>query len=145
MAFFEIATPRDMLDKAQREYARLSSVFDIDNVFNFFVTAYHISDYVSKTNSVPKVVLDSFLSDREIQACHDLCDKGKHMRLTKKSRVDPDTVMYGGALGEAPLGVMCLSGGEKWVVFCGSNSFDVEDLAGNVIRKWERFFQDNGL
>jgi hypothetical protein len=37
MAFLELRTPRDMLDRAKREHARLSANFDIENVFNFFV------------------------------------------------------------------------------------------------------------
>ncbi len=42
MAFFELKTPRDMLEKARREHTRLSTAFDIDNVFNFFVTVHHM-------------------------------------------------------------------------------------------------------
>jgi hypothetical protein len=32
--FFELRTPRDMLEKARREYGRLTADFNIDNVFN---------------------------------------------------------------------------------------------------------------
>lgn len=45
--FFELKSPRDMLEKARREFSRLRSDLNTDNVFNFFVTIHHIKDYVS--------------------------------------------------------------------------------------------------
>ena len=39
--FLELRTPRDMLMKAKREHSPLTTSFDIDNVFNFFVTRLH--------------------------------------------------------------------------------------------------------
>jgi hypothetical protein len=89
MGFFELRTPRDMLEKAHREHKRLLESFDIDNLFNFFVTAYHVQDYVQKTNSVPPAPLDAFLQDQDLKDCRDLCDKGKHLTLTKRD--DPTT------------------------------------------------------
>lgn len=145
MAFFEISKPRDMLDKAKREHARLIQSLDIDNIFNFFVTVYHIKDYVEKSGSVLQADLDLFLSDKSIKACRDLCDKGKHMRLTQKGRNDPSTVAYSGTLSGAPLGSLVLSGGDKWLVFCGSDEFDIELLANDAIKKWDSFFQRHGL
>jgi hypothetical protein len=145
MAFFELRTPRDMLEKTKREYARLNASFDIDHVFNFFVSAYHISDYIKKSNAVPQAVIDAFLSDTDIQACHDLCDKGKHMRLTKPGRHDPQTVIWNGCFGGAPFGVLPFGGGDKWVVFVGNKQFDVEWLAQRVLEKWEAFFVQHGL
>ena len=39
--FFDLSTPRDMLNKAVREhFSRLETDLSIDNVFNFFVTAF---------------------------------------------------------------------------------------------------------
>lgn len=143
MALFELQTPRDMLEKACREYQRLSERFDIDNLFNFFVTAYHISDYIRKTNTVSQVVLDTFLQDQDIKGCRDLCDKGKHLTLTK--RADPTTHIWSGCLGGAPLGVLPLGGGDKWVLLTGVREVDVEWLAQRVLDKWEGFFANHGL
>lgn len=60
-SFFELRTPRDMLEKAERELQRLRADFTIDNLFNFFVTAYHIRDYVQEATTVPQSELDAFL------------------------------------------------------------------------------------
>lgn len=143
MTFFQLHLPRDMLEKTKREYARMHANFDIDHVFNFFVSAYHISDYIKKTDAVPQTIIDTFLSDADIQACHDLCDKGKHMRLTNRS--DPQTIIWSGCLDGAPLGELMLDGGDKWIVIVGDKQFDVESLAERVLIKWETFFAQHSL
>lgn len=143
MTLFELRTPRDILEKARREHKRLVERFEIDNLFNFFVTAYHISDYVRKTGAVSQIVLDTFLQDQDIKDCRDLCDKGKHLSLSK--RPDPKTHVWSSGLGGAPLGVLPLSGGDKWTLFTGDRDVDVEWLAKRVLSKWDAFFSANGL
>lgn len=147
MGFFELETPRDMLDKTCREHARLTAELNIDNVFNFFVTAYHIQDYVRKTGAVPAPTLDAFLQDQDIKDSRDLCDKGKHLRLTKPGRTDPITaIQRRGALNTAPLNTLPINALEvKWLVHCGNRAFDAQALADRVKQKWEQFFRANGL
>ena len=143
MALFELRTPRDMLEKARREHQRLAERFDIDNLFNFVVTAYHISDYIRKAGAVAQVVLDTFLQDQDIKDCRDLCDKGKHLTLTK--RADPTTHVWSGCFGGAPFGVLPFGGGDKWVLFTGDREVDVEWLAERILAKWDEFFSTHGL
>lgn len=132
-----------MLEKTRREYQRLSDCLEIDNVFNFFVTAYHVSDYIRKTGAVPQTVLDTFLHDQDIKDCHDLCDKGKHLVLSK--RPNPTTHIWSGCIGGAPINAIPINGGDKWVLFAGDREVDVEWLAKRVLSKWETFFSANGL
>jgi hypothetical protein len=143
MALFELRTPRDMLEKAHREHQRLIERFDIDNLFNFFVTAYHISDYIRKTGTVTKSVLETFMQDQDIKDCRDLCDKGKHLTLSK--RFDPTTHVYSGCIGGAPIGVLPIGGGDKWMLSSGNREVDVEWLAERVLAKWDVFFSTHGL
>lgn len=146
-AYFELSSPKDMLSKARREYQRLSKCINIDNVFNFFVTVYHIRDYIESTNSVEKNMIDNFFKDPELQICRDLCNKGKHLFLDNRSH-DPNlmTHVWKGFFGGAPFGILPFGGHEKWVLFCGDGrEVDVKSLAKNVLEKWERFFKENGL
>jgi hypothetical protein len=143
MAFFELRSPRDMFQKAEREFHRLQHEFTIDHVFNFFVTAYHIKDYVEKATSTSSNVLQTFLTDTDLRDCRDLCDKGKHLRLTKRN--DPTTVIWDGTLGGAPLNELPLGGGDKWVLFSGDREIDVEWLAERVIEKWRGFLVQHRL
>ena len=57
MGFFDFGTAKDMLDKAKREFKRLENAAPPDeipsddfkdHVYNFFVTGYHITDYLDK-------------------------------------------------------------------------------------------------
>lgn len=143
MAYFELRTARDMFEKAERELGRLSAEFSIDNVFNFFVTAYHIQDYVRRASSVPQAALDVFLTDTDIKDCRDLCDKGKHLQLTK--RTDPKTHVYSGSIGGAPLNTIGINAGDKWVLLTDSREVEIEWLAQRVIDKWRNFLNQNGL
>lgn len=143
MAFFELVTARDMFAKLVRESERLDRDFSVDGVFNFFVTAYHLSDYVQRGTAVPEQALKSFLADLDLKDCRDLCDKGKHLRLSK--RPDPRTVIWRGSLGGAPLNALPLNGGDKWVLLSGDREIDVEWLAERVVAKWRTFLQAHGL
>jgi hypothetical protein len=143
MAFFELRTPRDIFEKAKREYARLEKEYSIDHVFNFFVTAYHIQDYVRKSGLVPQHVLDAFLSDVDLKDCRDLCDKGKHMRLTH--RADPTTDIWSSTIGGAPIGALSLCGDDEWILLTGNRRVNIKWLAKSLLSKWESFLADNKL
>lgn len=143
MAFMELGKPRDMLDKLKREHTRLSSEWHIDNVFNFFVTAYHVRDYIDKTNAVPKAKVDEFFSDQDMKDCRDLCDKAKHLRLTH--RPDPATHRWSGAMGGAPFNTVPINGQGRWQLRSDDREIDIAALADRVVLKLDRFFVDNGL
>lgn len=143
MAFFELRTPRDMLNKAERELARFRQDFNIDNVFNFFVTAHHIQDYVRVTAAIPQASLETFLQDPDIKACRDLCDKGKHLSLTK--RQDPVTHMASGCYGGAAYGELAYGEGERWSLLYNDHAVDIHSLPDRVITKWKQFLDHHGL
>jgi hypothetical protein len=143
MTFFRLQTPRDMLEKAGREHARLRSSLDIDNVFNFFVTAYHIRDYVKESKSVPPEALAAFMRDPEIEFSRELCNKAKHMLLTKSA--DPHTRIVDGTFNSAPFNTVPFGSGEVWFLLSGSKQVNIELLAVAVLQKWTTFFQEHHL
>lgn len=143
MSFFELRTPHDMLEKARREHRRLMEHFDIDNAFNFFVTVNHIRDYVRGSGAVTQVVLEAFLQDEDIKDSRDLCDKGKHLALTK--RANPETHIWSGCIGGAPIGILSINGSDKWILLSGTREVDVRSLSERALEKWEEFFLRNGL
>ncbi len=132
-----------MLEKAKREHIRLSAIFDIDNVFNFFVTANHIRDYVVKTGAASQADVERLFADQDMMDCRDLCDSAKHLRLTK--RADPVTHQWSGTIGGAPIGALPIGGTGRWELWSNGREVDIEWLAGQVLQKWEAFFQQHGL
>lgn len=143
MAFLELRTPRDMLEKAKRERGRLTSNFNIDNVFNFFVTANHIRDYIEKNAALDRDLVAGFCSSQDMLDCRDLCDKAKHLRLTK--RADPVTHKWSGAVGGAPLGVLPMAGNGRWELWSDDRHVDIQRLADRVLNSWNSFFEQHGL
>ncbi len=138
-----------MLEKTRREYARLQQQWDIDNIFNFFVTAYHvqdyIEDYIEETKAIEAAILKDFLNDQDIKDCRDMCDKGKHRKLTRRKYPDPLTTMWDGSINGAPINAIEINGDDKWVLINGDREIDVKWLAERVLAKWEKFFSTHGL
>ena len=138
-----------MLEKTKREYAKLQQGWDIDNIFNFFVTAYHVQDwiegYIKETKVIDATVLKNFLDGQDIKDCRDMCDKGKHRKLTRRKYSDPITTIWDGSINGAPINAIAINGDDKWILINGDREIDVKWLAERVLAKWEKFFSANGL
>jgi len=129
-----------MLNKLESEYGRLQASASDDNLYNFFVTANHVKDYLRNTQAVAQITLDSFASDQDIRDSKDLCDKAKHHTLTGDGRVNPTTWTWTGEIGGAPVGALEIAAGDKRVMFIGPREIDVDWLADRVMVKWRDFF-----
>ena len=113
MSFFELTTAATMIAKAKRELVRLESEESIDHAYNFFTTAYHVTDYLKPVLSVPDH--KALVSEPAIQLCADVCNKAKHMTLTR-NRPDPLTYSDSGAIGGAAINSIAINAsGERWV------------------------------
>jgi hypothetical protein len=137
MGFFELGTAEGMLKKAKRELTRLVAEDSIDHVYNFFVTACHISDYLDA--SAKEVIR----ADPLIQLCADACNKAKHMRLTR-SRPDVETRsrFWGALYNTAPYNTFAFNKSrvERWIIWEDGGTLEVVKFARDVIAKWDEFF-----
>lgn len=145
--YFELRTPRDLLDKAQRDYAKMKAETSTDTIFNFFVTTYHVVDYVKALGTVPKAAIDQLYEDPDFMMCQFLCNKGKHLKLSQESSFE---AKYEPAISGTPTGSFCLeadilSGPERFIVLDGGKEVDPVDLGGKLIHKWETFFIEQGI
>lgn len=145
--FFEIASPRDLLNKAKRDYEQMKTDTSTDAVFNFFVTTYHVVDYVKALGTVSSSSIDQHYTDDDFKMCQFLCNKGKHIKLRSgepyEAKHQPS--IPGGALGSFVLGVDRLGGPERFVVLDGAQEVDVIELGKRLIEKWEAFFLAHGI
>jgi hypothetical protein len=108
----------------------------IDHVYNFFVTAYRIQDYVAKPTSVPNSQFDAFLDDQGIRVCEDLCDKGKHRRRANAPILKRSSMTT--ALAASLIGSFMVGGADEWVLLAvEGREIEVVDLTERVIEKWE--------
>ena len=145
--FFEIASPRDLLEKAKRDYEKMKADTSTDTIFNFFVTAYHVLDYVRISGTVPQADIDQLYVDPDFRMCQFLCNKGKHIQLRGGEQYEAKHVaaIPGGVLGSFVLGVDRLGGSERFVVLDGTQELDVIKLGSDLIKKWEDFFLAHGI
>jgi hypothetical protein len=137
MGFFELGTAESMLEKAKRELTRLEAEHSIDNVYNFFVTAYHIIDYLD----LPESTVNSIRKDPLIRACGDACNKAKHMKLTRRPDVKTPKHYHLvlGTLG-APLDTSNSSSVEWCIDWQDGTSREVVSFTRSVIARWGELF-----
>jgi hypothetical protein len=143
--FFEISTPRQMLEKAQRDFQKLSQNTDTDNVFNFFVTAYHIVDYVKALKTVATDDIEALYEEPDFRRCRYICNKSKHRMLEKG---DDEFVTYrrpSAALDEFTLGESALGLGRAYFIIDDTEQVDILDLGQRIISRWEAFFKTHGI
>ena len=87
--------------------------------------------------------MDNFFTDQDMKDCRDLCDKAKHLRLTK--RPDPMTHKWVVVLEVPQLELFLLV--EMANGSCGviAEQSILKKLADRVLEKWKDFFERHQL
>ncbi|HDR8909201.1 hypothetical protein [Burkholderia multivorans] len=143
MGFFELTDAGAMVAKARRELDRLAREPSIDHVFNFFVTAHSVTDYLKGV--VPPADRRALLNETDMQLCRDVSNKAKHMRLDH-DRPDPATHEDSGAIGGAAINAVAInSSGERWVSWPGGTRLEMLTFGAAVLRRLEQFLTDHGI
>lgn len=122
----------------------MKSDLNTDTIFNFFVTAYHVMDYVKAQGKASETAIAEFYDGQDFQICRDICNKGKHLELRKG---DPFTTHFrpGAVLGQMILGESMLGEAPSYSLYADGQQVDVVSLGQRVLEKWGRFFKDNGI
>jgi len=133
-----------MLEKAKRDFERMKLHLDIDTIFNFFVTAYHVMNYVEVQDKAPEVARSRFYEDEDFKMCRYICNKGKHLHLKQG---DPYHTQHNKAavFDEVCFDEVTFDQPESYVVIAGGYGIDVISLGQRILDNWERFFKDNGI
>lgn len=141
-----LGSSTDMLSKARREFARLREDVNIDTVFNFFVTAYHVQDYLRAEARIPIKDIEALLANPDLIVCRSICNQGKHLRVDRKaSPVGEKVSGRSGVLGVGMIGKMILGTGIVWDLMYDGVSHDPIVLGQRVLTKLESFFMSHGI
>lgn len=141
-----LGSSTDMLSKARRELERLRDDVNIDTVFNFFVTAYHVQDYLRSEAPGGAKDIDVLLADPDLIVCRSICNQGKHLRVDRRANPVGEKVSgRSGVLGVGVIGQMVLGAGIVWDLTYDGVSHDPIVLAQRVIAKLEDFFVSHGI
>ena len=141
--FFEISSPRDMLGKAKRDFAVMMSQLSVDSIFNFFVTAYHVMDYVKTQGKASDEAINKFYEDEDFKMCNYICNKGKHPK--KRSTLFETRHNKAALFDSACFDEVAFDQPESYVLIASGRRINVIPLAQRILDKWENFFKDNGI
>jgi hypothetical protein len=140
-----LASSTDMLSKARRELARLRDDVNIDTVFNFFVTAYHVQDYLRGEAPDRARDVDALLEDPDLMLCRSICNQGKHLKVDRRAiPVREKLSTHSGIVGIGIVGEMVV-GAILWDLTYDGISLDPIALAERVLAKLEKFFVAHGI
>ena len=141
-----LGSSTDMLAKARRELARLRDDVNIDTVFNCFVTAYHVKDYLQAEAANRAGDVDALLADPDLIICRSICNQGKHLRVDRRaSPVGEKMSGRSGVVGIGVVGEMVVGAGVLWDLTYDGTSHDPIALAERVLAKLEGFFVAHGI
>jgi len=143
--FFGISNPRYMLEKAKREFGNMKSHISTDSIFNFFITAYHVKDWVKIQYPTLEPKCKTFLADPDLQMCEYICVKGKHLIATWKPYPFDTQHSKGAVFGEAMFGEVAFGESESYSLIVDGREIDIIALAQRLLAKWEGFFKDNDI
>jgi hypothetical protein len=145
-----LAGPRDILAKLEHNYAELeTAVFAQDEarighaLFDFAVSAYHMKDWLIKhrpRSYTSKQVEDYVTSSVALASCRDICNEGKHGRITQYNPTTADvtaSVAVIAGVTESPTGTPVL---RVKIIQKDGTRHDVLDLAMQAVNDWVAFF-----
>ena len=122
---------------------RMKSDLNIGNIFNFFVTAYHVHDYIKNTANAPTADLKNLLQQQDFETCRFLCHKGKHLQLNDPTIKHQDATVHrrpGSGFNQAAFNTTAFNAGPKTTFTVDGRVVDIHALAGRIIHAWEAFF-----
>lgn len=118
----------DQLHRAERWHRRAKSGLDRalsgglsredwDDIYAFFMNAYHVGDWMIADGTITRKVWSDYVAEHfELSLCRDLCNGVKHRRLTGRPSVDPSPWTR---REYVPAHNASASPGERWYVLAG--------------------------
>ena len=138
------SSPRQLLDKARRDLARLEAAIDerdetavTDAMIDACSSVYHIKDWVAAMHPDRKREAEAFVhaSSKWISLCRDICIAGKHFEINRgpmPAVSGTDNSSAAGAFGGLPLMTICTKDGDHYA----------PKVVHKAIDDWERFLAE---
>lgn len=150
--FFHLRCAHDLLDKLGRDYARLTENPSADTLFDFFVTAWSISDWIKKERSdLHQAVSDLYQNRGPLFHCREIGNKAKHFVLTseRRKKPDPEARIQGlGGLNSSAFNTEAFNEGRVSWQLAYNNGVEVADVfhyAGQTLEILRAFFEANRI
>jgi len=140
---------KDLFIKMKKDLQLLLDYINPDNIFNFFVTAYHLKDYLKNEfenideNDIRNFDNMNYLLD----IAGFIANKGKHFRLNNPRYEEMQTRYYSGKFDGTMLidGTYKIGEGEKYKVKVNNEIIDIEKIAVKLVECWEKFLKEKKI
>lgn len=148
--FFRITT-KELYEKTKFDYEKLTDDLSPYNIFNFFVTAYHLKDYIKAEHNLNESRdIRAFSTDMNdlLELAGFIANKGKHFDVNAPIYENMETRFYSGKFDGTMLydGTWCIGEGEAYkIVDKDGNLHNIKDIAKKLVEEWEKFVNDKGL
>lgn len=138
--FFELRSPRDMLNKAKREYAKLQADRSTDNFFNLVITLNHVRDYAEKSG----LKSHQLPSGDDLQLIRELCNMGKHLGGSDKEYIENKHSVESVKLWADGVWADGVWDGKETVFEFQGKRIDILNLAEKIINSWDDALTKHG-
>jgi hypothetical protein len=118
---------------------------DAYTLFNFFVTCYHIADYVRADNIKLEAALNAMYADEDFQLVRFLCNRGKHLELKPANDREHYELLMGARSGIARSGAFRSGEPVRWHLYVDDRRVEPIALGETILEKWKQFFDANGV
>lgn len=150
------SNPKELLDKSLRELTRLQEACaeyretEIgDSIFNFFITTYHIKDWLIQSAKIDKTKVEDYVKNSEwLSVCRDICNSGKHFTIERydpiaKDISEPDlpSTVFTGFNGNQ----VEIKNKRIEIRVHGNKMYELLELALKSFQEWEKFFTENRI
>jgi len=139
--FFELRTPRQLLDKLEADFVRLQSSAPISAeaqyaAFDFFVTAEHLCDWVEQAGGTDRATLPKY-DDGDLVS--HVANGAKHFRVDpKRHSTVRDTQAYSGAFDSAAFQRSAFDVDRLIIEREDGRVEAVLDVAARVLEHWKK-------
>lgn len=160
---FGMRSPRDLYDKLLVDAAKLKGMHPHD-VFNFFVTAYHMLDWIKEgpAKESPAIAEDleaTLRNNTFVRVCRDFANASKHFRATRYSSKHPPAVLSAvsarsdttGAITYTrilPTGEMVSKSFDEYgglIIGTDDGYYTLSEIRDGLLALYAAFFQKHGL
>ena len=135
---------RDLFDKLKYELELLEKEVTSYNFFNFAVTGHHLIDWITNSDNADEEIkkqVKELSKDELLSVCQDVCNFYKHFKITRYTpKVKDIESKTGYGCGRSDKGVYGVGEESIYVITKTGQKYDGLELARNVYKKWEAFF-----
>jgi len=118
----------------------------VDSVFNYFVTAYHVKDYLLASSPVTRMAVQALYADPDFLACQAICNQGKHLKVSRSARPAAQKLSgRSGIVGIGIVGEMIVGLGKQWDLTYDGVPVNPVSLGERILSKLEAYFLANNL